>query len=49
MVAAGHNPIDYNGMKLAREDARPISGDIRCVSWKQPLRHRICSPRVKRR
>lgn len=27
MVTASHNPIDYNGMKLVREDARPVSGD----------------------
>jgi phosphomannomutase/phosphoglucomutase len=27
MVTASHNPIDYNGMKLVREDAKPISGD----------------------
>ncbi len=27
MVTASHNPIDYNGMKLVREDAIPISGD----------------------
>lgn len=27
MVTASHNPIDYNGMKLVRENARPISGD----------------------
>ncbi|WP_027485612.1 phosphomannomutase/phosphoglucomutase [Rhodanobacter sp. OR87] len=27
MVTASHNPMDYNGMKLIREDARPISGD----------------------
>jgi phosphomannomutase len=27
MVTASHNPMDYNGMKLVREDARPISGD----------------------
>ncbi len=26
-VTASHNPIDYNGMKLVRENARPISGD----------------------
>lgn len=26
-VTASHNPIDYNGMKLVREDAKPISGD----------------------
>ncbi len=27
MVTASHNPIDYNGMKLVREDSKPISGD----------------------
>ncbi|MDN5848402.1 MAG: phosphomannomutase [Nitrococcus sp.] len=27
MVTASHNPIDFNGMKLVREQARPISGD----------------------
>ena len=27
MVTASHNPMDYNGMKLVRQDARPISGD----------------------
>lgn len=27
MVTASHNPIDYNGMKLVREKARPISAD----------------------
>jgi phosphomannomutase len=27
MVTASHNPADYNGMKLVREQARPISGD----------------------
>lgn len=26
-VTASHNPLDYNGMKLVRRDARPISGD----------------------
>ncbi|WP_312981148.1 phosphomannomutase CpsG [Atlantibacter sp.] len=26
-VTASHNPIDYNGMKLVREGARPVSGD----------------------
>ncbi|MDB0154362.1 hypothetical protein CTY75_14610, partial [Acinetobacter baumannii] len=23
-VTASHNPMDYNGMKLVRENARPI-------------------------
>ena len=27
MVTASHNPADYNGLKLVREGARPISGD----------------------
>lgn len=27
MVTASHNPMDYNGLKLVRENARPISGD----------------------
>ena len=27
MITASHNPMDYNGMKLVREQARPISGD----------------------
>lgn len=27
VVTASHNPIEYNGMKLVREESRPISGD----------------------
>ncbi|GAB1623835.1 phosphomannomutase [Agarivorans sp. B2Z047] len=27
MVTASHNPKDYNGMKLVKESAKPISGD----------------------
>ncbi|WP_428240452.1 phosphomannomutase CpsG [Gynuella sp.] len=27
MVTASHNPINYNGMKMVREGARPISAD----------------------
>jgi phosphomannomutase len=27
MVTASHNPADFNGMKLVRGDAKPISGD----------------------
>lgn len=26
-VTASHNPMDFNGMKLVRENAKPISGD----------------------
>lgn len=27
MITASHNPMGYNGMKLVREEAKPISGD----------------------
>ncbi|MEM8766184.1 MAG: phosphomannomutase [Pseudomonadota bacterium] len=27
VVTASHNPMDYNGMKLVRRDAKPVSGD----------------------
>lgn len=27
MVTASHNPMDYNGLKLVREESKPISGD----------------------
>ena len=27
VVTASHNPIDYNGMKLVRDNSKPISGD----------------------
>jgi phosphomannomutase len=27
MITASHNPPEYNGMKLVREESRPISGD----------------------
>ncbi|MGB0219112.1 MAG: phosphomannomutase [Sinimarinibacterium flocculans] len=27
MVTASHNPADYNGMKLVRSNAQPVSGD----------------------
>ena len=31
MVTASHNPADYNGLKLVREQARPISADTGLV------------------
>jgi len=31
MVTASHNPADYNGLKLVREESRPISGDTGLV------------------
>ncbi|BCE00614.1 phosphomannomutase CpsG [Marinicellulosiphila megalodicopiae] len=27
MITASHNPIDYNGLKLVREDSKPVSND----------------------
>ena len=27
MITASHNPVDYNGLKFVREDAKPLSGD----------------------
>ena len=27
MVTASHNPVDYNGLKIVREKARPVSAD----------------------
>jgi len=35
MVTASHNPMDYNGMKLVREDAKPVSGDSGLGTIKQ--------------
>ena len=35
MVTASHNPMDYNGMKLVREGARPISGDTGLLTIKK--------------
>ena len=31
MITASHNPADYNGLKLVREQARPISADTGLV------------------
>jgi phosphomannomutase len=40
-VTASHNPINYNGMKLVREDSKPVSGDtglhdIQAMAEQQP-------------
>lgn len=34
-VTASHNPMDYNGMKLVREDSKPISGDTGLFAIKE--------------
>jgi phosphomannomutase/phosphoglucomutase len=41
MVTASHNPMDYNGMKLVREDARPISGDSGLLAIRDACTHSI--------
>jgi phosphomannomutase len=45
MVTASHNPPDYNGMKLVREDSRPISADTGLGE----MRSLIESARLRRR
>jgi phosphomannomutase len=35
MVTASHNPKDYNGMKLVREQSKPVSGDTGLTDIKQ--------------
>ncbi len=44
MVTASHNPMDYNGMKLVREDARPISGDTGLNDIKELVRANCFEP-----
>lgn len=36
MVTASHNPMDYNGMKLVKEQARPISSDTGLFAISMP-------------
>ena len=43
MVTASHNPMDYNGMKLVREDSKPISGDTGLFAIKK-LAEENCFP-----
>lgn len=35
MVTASHNPADYNGMKLVREESKPISADTGLMDIQQ--------------
>ena len=39
VVTASHNPIDYNGMKLVRENSKPISGDTGLLDIKALAEH----------
>jgi phosphomannomutase len=50
-VTASHNPMNYNGMKLVREDSKPISGDtglnaIKELAESQPWQHNNASNQV---
>lgn len=38
MITASHNPASYNGMKLVRRDARPVSGDTGLQEIEQMVR-----------
>ncbi|MCG5516416.1 MULTISPECIES: phosphomannomutase [unclassified Ectothiorhodospira] len=44
MVTASHNPMDYNGMKLVREQAIPISGDTGLREIEQRVREGNSGP-----
>ncbi|OPL17164.1 MAG: phosphomannomutase [delta proteobacterium ML8_D] len=44
MVTASHNPRDFNGMKLVREGARPISGDTGLKEIRRLTEQGIFSP-----
>ncbi len=39
VVTASHNPIDYNGMKLVRQNSKPISGDTGLNEIKRVAEH----------
>jgi phosphomannomutase len=45
MVTASHNPKDYNGFKLVRERARPISSDTGLKELERLVREDDLSPR----
>jgi phosphomannomutase len=49
MVTASHNPKDYNGMKLVREQSRPVSGDTGLNDIKQLAEVNQFSPSVTQR
>ncbi|MDQ7782733.1 MAG: phosphomannomutase [Desulfomonilaceae bacterium] len=44
MVTASHNPMDYNGMKLVREESRPISADTGLKDIERIVIERSFSP-----
>jgi phosphomannomutase len=53
-VTASHNPMNYNGMKLVREDSKPISGDtglnaIKALAESQPWKDNRTTKQVRSR
>jgi len=48
MVTASHNPPDYNGMKLVREQARPISGDTGLMQMRSLIEAQSLPPKAAR-
>ncbi len=47
-VTASHNPMDYNGMKLVRAGAQPISGDTGLLEIQQLVERNDFSPVIER-
>jgi phosphomannomutase len=47
-VTASHNPMDYNGMKLVRSEARPISADTGLFDIKRIAEENVFSPTERR-
>ncbi|MDR3429448.1 phosphomannomutase CpsG [Silvimonas sp.] len=47
-VTASHNPIDYNGMKLVKRGARPISGDTGLKEVQHLAETRNFAPALRR-
>jgi phosphomannomutase len=47
MVTASHNPMDFNGMKLVRKGARPISGDTGLHEIRRLAKQGLFSPAKK--
>ncbi|MCB9555492.1 MAG: phosphomannomutase [Deltaproteobacteria bacterium] len=49
MVTASHNPRDYNGMKLVRSQARPISGDTGLMDIEAAVREQSFAAKATKR
>jgi phosphomannomutase len=48
MVTASHNPADYNGLKLVRDHAKPVSADTGLVEIEQLTRAGGFAPSAKK-